>query len=134
VAEQTEWTLKLRQATTQRWTFALPDPAGDPGDYVDMSDYTPYSEIRTKEQDGDLVLNLTDKFSVMDDPDGDAGNGRYLVLDVLGEHTAGIEIPKKDGFFDIFLVHNTDAALDLLLVEAPVVFNPATTDMSEVEV
>lgn len=139
MAEET-YTLVLRQSATDRWTFALPDPAAA-GTYVDMNEWDPYGEIRTTEQDGDLVLSLTALFSVEDghEDESDLGSdpvpGKWLVLDVPGSATASnTDFPRQNGWFDIFLVLKTDPDVDMLLIEGPVDFNPATTAMAAVEV
>ncbi len=125
-----QYELSRKQATTQRWTFAWHDDTDPDPEYVDFNDWDVYGEIRTKEKGGDVVISLTAHFTVADD---DTGDGKYLVLLLPGNVDAALELPSNDGWFDIFLVDKTDVALDQLLVEGPVPFNPATTAMSEFE-
>lgn len=133
ILEQFE--LKRVQAADQRWTFAnrlTGESADDPeATYMDFSEWNAYGEIRSREKGGDRLVTLTAYFTVADDTGDPARPGRWLVLTIPREADVAVEVPDK-GWFDIFIEDKT-SKLTELLVEGPVTFNPATTDMRAVE-
>lgn len=128
-----QYPLELIQAKPYSRRFAL---RRSDDSYVNFHDYTPYAQVRTKEDpiDGELIIDLTPHLSVTDDTLDD---GKFLDLYVPGEATALIgnfsQLRNGSAYWDIFIVDPTDHRNDDRLFQGPASMDYSATDMREAE-
>lgn len=122
-------TLPLPQGRTLSMTFAWRQPDNS---YANFHDWDIHSQVRSKQAvDGDLLLDLTSFFTVVDETGSD---GKILQLKVPGAATAGLEATGwTNAWWSVIAVFKADHSIDAGIVDGPVDFDPTSTDVAGAE-